>query len=278
MIPPSTPEEALELARSIVARLTQMMGLGDPRATPEKLAAARRRLAALEGPGSVDLIEAQARASASVAADDVARPTRIGGVANFLRKIPAAVAAVAERVIRPKRTPMQEADVPALIEKRRDFSWNDYTRHCREVIAKALGGGRLGLRLTTLMGFIDALRGASGGKGIARPTYQWLRGRMDVCNETLSRCMRVLEDLGLLEVCNAYVWDKDGKQVRTANVYVPHFEGEIPDPPADVVADRLLPLAKQTRAKEWLAHISGLFVRPQGLNSTPLRAARPKPA
>jgi hypothetical protein len=235
------------------------------------------RLAALEGDDTT-LIEAQARASTSAAADDVAPRGRLGGVANFVRRIPAVAAAVAERVTRPKRTPLQEKDVPGMIAKRRDFSWNDYTRHCREVIAKALDGGRLGLRLTTLMGFIDALRGSSGGKGIVRPTYQWLRGRMDVCNETISRCMRVLEDLGLLEVCNAYVWDKNGKQVRTANVYIPHFQGDIPDPPADVVADRLLPLAKQTRAKEWLAHISGLFVRPQGLNSTPLRAARPKPA
>ena len=107
----------------------------------------------------------------------------------------------------------------------------------------------------------NALRVSSGGKGGSRPTFQWLRGRLHRCNETLSLCGKVLEDLGVLKINNVYVWNKDGKQVRTANLYLPHFQGEIPEPPPEVVADKL-PAAGEANAG-------------QGVDGAHLRAVRP---
>ena len=135
------PGEALERARDAVSRMSQMVALGSPKVSPEMLAEARRRLALLEGEDT-GLIEAQQRASAGVMAADQPKKRGFGGsVADTLAKVPAAVAAVVEKMIRPARDRMQEKDVSPLLNARPGFPWNDYLRHCREVIKQALDKG-----------------------------------------------------------------------------------------------------------------------------------------
>jgi hypothetical protein len=224
------------------------------------------------------LAKAQAEANAKAAAMDPV-PGRTGGgglgggLGGVLAAIPAVADALGERV-RPKRPRVQEGDVAALLRGRHNFDWNKFQRHVADVVK---GRTDLGVRPRTIETFVSALRGASSGKGLGRPTYEWLRARTGMCFETIARCYEALEDLSLATICNAIGLGRRGKHVRRANVVLPRFQGEVPEPAPEVVADRLLPLAKQTLAKTWLASLSGLFVRPMGLNTTPLRSDRQAP-
>jgi hypothetical protein len=254
-----TPGEALERARMEVSRLSQLLAIGDKRATHEKLAYARRQLEALEDP-------------------DAAPEERTTGIAGALGKIAAAAVAVADRIIRPKRIKVLEADIKALTKGRETFAWNEYERTVRDVVSKATG---LGLHDWTVTTIVNGLRGASAGRGYIRVTYEWLSGRTSMCFDTICRAYKALEDMRLAIVINTYRMGSSGKQIRGANLIIPQFPGDVPEPAPEVVSDQLLPLAQQTLAKVWLARLSGLFVRPHGLNSTPLRAdhgTRPAPA
>jgi hypothetical protein len=117
--------------------------------------------------------------------------------------------------------------------------------------------------------------------GLANRTLEQMATIAGHCVRTFQRCKDLLVALGLIDQANSVVPAPDGGAYwLDANVYVPTVDVAPAPLPADVgKPDPVLPAAVSRALGGFnrLAALFGLFARPRGLNTTPLRT-HPAPA